>query len=499
MREHPVDSPIAASSSAPAAGGRWRERDWAGILAIVGLALGYLAPSPAVAVAGLAIFAVAGWQRLDLALALLPLTFPFWYVPLHFSASVSFPLSELAIGICVLVALARAGMRWRGMASEAPKLRALATSAGRWTILGAALFLLGTTSGLLVAVRPHEAFRYFRWEAAEPVIYAVLLLLYVRRRETVRVLAWSFVGAALLVALLAAAQMLWLHVTFTPLADGNRLVSYTGGRTTAVIFGSGNTVGMWIERALPLVLALALAGGAGRSRERVLAALCVVAFVPALFWSDSRGAWMGAAVGGALVVAGVVRRPRMIAVMALAAVALAVVFRDPLAHAVFAAHGPSDEIRAFVWLAALHMIRDHPLLGIGLDQFLYYYSSRYTAHPYWITYWNGQRTPVWREPNLSHAHNIALNLWLSGGILALAGFVAILWETAMRLWRVWRVSPFQWAGAAALGLAGSLAAGLAHGMVDRAYFETDLALWFWWAVALSILLARWGARRAAGE
>ncbi|HEY7835806.1 MAG TPA: O-antigen ligase family protein, partial [Ktedonobacterales bacterium] len=152
--------------------------------------------------------------------------------------------------------------------------------------------------------------------------------------------------------------------------------------------------------------------------------------------------------------------------------------------------------RTLVWLAAWHMIRDHPVWGIGLDQFLYHYSTLYTSHPYWITALNGQPTQVWREPTLAHPHNLVLDLWLSAGLLGLVGFAVVVcalgWR-CMRLWREWRAARSsgaansQWVAVVAVGVMGSVLASLVHGMVDSAYFVPDLALLFWWSVGLALL------------
>jgi O-antigen ligase len=232
---------------------------------------------------------------------------------------------------------------------------------------------------------------------------------------------------------------------------------------------------------------------------------------------------------------------------ALAALAVLLANRTTVLNALLSGHSGSGEVRTLVWLAAWHMIRDHLLLGIGPDQFLYYYSNLYTAHPYWILRLNGQRTLAWTEPSLAQPHNLILDLWLSGGILALVGFAAVLGAFWLGCWRVWRaarrsVSPLlvgdgsgagsvppvsrqpnpiglqrtshapalqdrdssptpapdvdsrdsaacAWRAAIALGLGASVLAGVLHGMVDSAYFEPDLALIFWWAMAALVLMA----------
>ncbi len=475
---------------------------------VLGLTYYYLVPSPALALPGLVAFAALAWRRLDLALALLPLTFPFWYVPRPVAGTVVFPLSEIALAVCVAVALGREVLRFRsGQRTLRLRRRALALAArlGPWLLIGSGLLVVGLTLGVVIARRPHEALRAYRWEVIEPLLYLALVTCYVRRRLAVRVLVWAMLASALLLAVLATLQIAWLHVTFTPLAAGNRLVPYTTAgdvvpRATAFIYGSGNSLGAWLERALPLALALSLRGVA--RGERLFAALTAAVCVPALVWSASRGAWVGAAVGCLLVLLLVVRRMWLPVVVALAAMVIALWRRDALASAVLAGHGGSGEMRLLVWLAALRMLRDHPLLGIGPDQFLYYYSNRYTDHPYWITRLNGHQTSAWREPNLAHPHNLPLDLWLSGGVLALAGFTIVLadlWRRCLRLWHAGANAEgaARWRGAVALGVGASVLAGIVHGMVDSAYFVPDLALAFWWAAALLIILERLPVRPGA--
>src|SRR5262249_23669666 len=156
-----------------------------------------------------------------------------------------------------------------------------------------------------------------------------------------------------------------------------------------------------------------------------------------------------------------------------------------------AAHGSSNAIRVLVWRAAWNMVRDHPLFGIGPDQFLYYYSNRYTDHPYWIVRENGHLTPAAHAPDLAHPHNLPLDLWLSGGLLGLAGFALVLADIVRRCLHIWRNAWGRgWRAGVALGIGASVLAGLTHGMVDSAYFFPDLALAFWWAAALLVVLER---------
>ncbi len=489
---------------------RDRYGSWALLLAaLLGVAL---SPWQALTVLFLCAFAVLAWLWLDRMLCLLPLTFPYWFIPRPLVGNAVFPLSELALGACIAAALARE-LPALSHPSRLERLRsvglALWRRLGPWLVAGIAAFALGLTLSLLVARMPRDALRAWRWEVLEPLLYLLLVLRYVRRRAAVRWLIGSLLASALILALLAAVQVFWWHVIFTPIATGNRLVPYTttgGGipRATAIVFGSGNSLGAWMARALPLAMALLLTVGPLRRTERILIAFCLVAYVPALLWSASRGALVAAVVACVVVLFLLVmprRRPLLIGATALGVAVIALWVTGTLA-AFLAEHSGSAEVRPLLWLAALHMIQDHPLLGIGIDQFLYYYSNLYTTHPYWITVFNGQRTSVWREPNLSHPHNLPLELWLSGGPLVLAGFVVVLgnvWLRCLRLWRVDRDGKpdARWRAGIAVGLGASLLAGIVHGLVDSAYFAPDLALLFWWAVAVLLVLESVPVKREA--
>ena len=123
-------------------------------------------------------------------------------------------------------------------------------------------------------------------------------------------------------------------------------------------------------------------------------------------------------------------------------------------------------LRLKLWQGSLNMIRDHPLFGVGLDNFLYQYRTRYVL------------PEAWEELDLSHPHNIILDYWTRLGIL---GVVAIGWlqfaffRKALRLYRQLDDRDLK---ALLLGLMASMVAFLAHGLIDNSYFLVDLAFVF---------------------
>lgn len=520
------------------------ERTLVPIGVALALAAYYLTPSPALSLVWLALVAALTWRSPRVTLALLPLTFPFWFVPKRVYGHLVFPLSEITLAVCVAVVAGhaarraltphpsptRSGERPFSLAAGKRVARALLARVGAATALGGALLLVGMTLGVVIARRPHDALRAWRWEIVEPLVYLLLAAWYLRGRRWARLTLWALVGSGLIIAALATAQALGLHITFAPVAaTGQRLISYrpTPGapyRATAIIYGSPNSAGAWLERAAPIVLAMALLGRGLARGERLLAAVATLALLPALYWTDSRGAWLGAAAGLGLVALvwlvpiavgaweGVSSRDALtyrvwrwpVLVAALAALLMLgslvwSAWGAALARIATVGHADTGTVRLLLWQAALHMIRDHPLLGVGPDQFLYYYDPAYTSHPYLISQVNGHPTVAVLQPNLAHPHNLLLDLWLSAGLLGLIGYVVVVIALVRRAVRLLRRASEDrsqpWRRVAAVGVLGALLATITHGMVDSAYFLPDLALVFWWGVAALIALDQGAARR----
>ena len=124
--------------------------------------------------------------------------------------------------------------------------------------------------------------------------------------------------------------------------------------------------------------------------------------------------------------------------------------------------------RLKVWQASLNMLRDYWPLGVGLDNFLYQYRTRYIL------------PEAWQEPNLSHPHNVILDF---GTRLGIGGIGLLLWlQNAFwrNAWTVYKKCP----SPLVLGMMGSMAVFLGHGLVDNAYFLLDLALTFFLMVGI---------------
>jgi O-antigen ligase len=129
----------------------------------------------------------------------------------------------------------------------------------------------------------------------------------------------------------------------------------------------------------------------------------------------------------------------------------------------------SKSSRELVWSAAVRMIEDHPITGVGLDQFFNQYGRRYVD------------PAGWPERYTSHPHNVLLDFWLGLGI---AGVVVLVLMIAALLLLARRQPVIEREKAIWLGAAGALIGGATHGMLDNSFFLPDLAALTWLMVAL---------------
>jgi O-antigen ligase len=150
-----------------------------------------------------------------------------------------------------------------------------------------------------------------------------------------------------------------------------------------------------------------------------------------------------------------------------------------VAHAFRSGHAHTVERRLDLWRSSMHMIQDHPIVGVGPDNFLHYYAPRsqlYIQCAHGLGYMYPEAS---EEPCQSHPHDEFLDFWLSTGVVGLAAFFWLqftFWRAALAQWHGWNGSLQT---ALLLGSAGAMLAALVHGLVDNSYFLVDLAIIFW--------------------
>ncbi len=322
--------------------------------------------------------------------------------------------------------------------------------------LGVLFFLLLSLSSLTVSENFGVSAREFRVVVLESALFYLLLREVPQHKGELWRIVDGLVAAAVIVSLYGLFQYF-----FT--AD---VIVVEGVRRIRGVYGSPNNLSLFLGRVFPLTLAVSLFGTA--KGRRLAYGTASLPMVVCLFLTFSRGAWL-LGVPAAVLFLGLMRG-RKAFLAALGGVGAAILALLPLAGlerltSLLSLQEGTTQRRLALWKAAVEMIRDHPLFGVGLDNFLYHY-PRYML------------PEAWQEPDLSHPHNLILDWWTRLGVL---GVVALIWleaaffKVALRLYRSLEDEGMR---VLSLGLMASMVDFLAHGLVDNSYFLVDLAFIF---------------------
>jgi O-antigen ligase len=331
-----------------------------------------------------------------------------------------------------------------------------------------AFVILGAASLTWAEFLP-QALREWRVMLLQSFLFYLLLRLAVRDQKDWALIAETMLFTGLLLSLIG------LGLYFS---NQNVTVAEGGSRRLLSVYGSPNALGLMLGRYLPFAWAYVLLP-VGEWRK-ILAGLALAAMLPALALTQSLGAiLLGLPAGLAMVILGWRGRRALPILGGLAAAGAAALIPLSLAIPRIARLWEGDTATAFLrlnlWRSTFNMLADHPVQGLGLDQFLYAYRSRYIL------------PQAWEDPDLSHPHNLILDYWVRLGLLGV--LLALL--TQYYFWRAAWGAYLKMRGlglALLLGAAGAMAAFWAHGLVDMAHFNINLSYIFALLLALVVYL-----------
>jgi O-antigen ligase len=440
---------------------RWPDAAWLGAAALLALLLG-LSRWPIVDLVALAALGLIFFIRPDVAPPLIAFSIPFWPRPKAL-VGLEFSLYELLLWLAVAAAVARWLVSWA--AKTAPRRLRLRLHGLDWPVL--ALLAVGFAA-TLAAERSNVAMREFRTVFLTGALFYALIT----RARWPKFRAFS--AQPLVVGLLLGMSFVSL-IALWQFATGQGRIDVEGVGRVRAFYGSPNNLALVLDRVVPIGLALAAFGVScnRRSVERLFYALATLIMAAACIVTYSKGALLlGLPVGVATVLlAGAWRSRKRWPIWTLGALLFGGVLgllgltQTPRFADLANLTSGTGFFRIKLWQSAWHMALDHPALGVGPDNFLYAYRTRYVL------------PSAWQELNLSHPHNLILDLATRLGVL---GILAGAWAMIGGLLRGWRLlcsgSDAVWP--LALGLLGGLAATAAHGLIDNSLFLIDLMALF---------------------
>ncbi len=411
------------------------------------------------------------YQRLELGLLLTIFWAPFFLFPVELFRY-ALPMAEVCVLLTALAWSVHMFVRW--LSSRRQSLSIALPWSGfvkRLNALDWGMFLFFVFGTLAVAwsVYRAEALREWRIMIFEPSLFYVMLRTTVSGRAAVGRLVGVFVLAGVVIAVLGLGMYMVGEGAITAEGGVSRL---------AGVYGSPNNLGLFLDRVLPFLVVFWLL--TTRNLVRIAFGILILVLLAAVALSQSVGAiLLGIPVGiGSVLLLWHWRRGILIIAASTVAGIIAAIplSQHPRFSRLLDFSSGTSFFRLRLWQSALHMIADNPVRGLGLDQFLYAYRGRYIL------------PDAWQEPNLSHPHNILLDFWTRlgiGGVIAIGWLQIAFWRSA---WQVYRTASDNMLRAVSIGMMGSMAALLAHGLVDNSVFVPDLAYVFALLVALPSLL-----------
>jgi O-antigen ligase len=452
--------------------------EWIPVLATLVIALiFYFVPWTSLSLLCLVAIFILAFLRIDLGLATVALALPFYLKP-KLLLDRPFSIVELSVWLCFtawlsarLLDIGRETLRdgpqpliWRLRRID-ERVRTLPSRIWQeWTVLdkGMAVLILVAALSLNWVTYRQVAVREFRVVFLESTLFYALIRLAARSSRARQRIVEGWLLGTVAISLIGIGQLI----------AGQDLITAEGVSRVRGFYGSPNNLALYLGRALPVLLALAWQGPRHSRTDRFrrfvygFAALPVLA---ALVLTLSKGALLlGLPV--ALLTLGWVQRSRKAIWISLGAVVTLLLlivpfFASERFSSLFDLNSGTAFFRLKLWRSALAMIADHPFTGVGLDNFLYFYRSRYVL------------PSAWGEMNLSHPHNLLLDTWTRLGVSGVATVAWLLISFFRVSWQQFRTAVDN-RRALLLGLIAAMVALLAHGMVDHAVFLIDLLFVF---------------------
>ncbi len=417
----------------------------------------YLNPAFIVSLAASAVLFIIFFHKPLIGLTLTLFFAPFYLFPVELYRF-AFPMSELLILLTFGAWLIRVGVHWAQNRSTPTH----SDQPLKWhsvDLLLVAYIGFGVLSLAWTEYRS-PAITELRTLFAEPLMFYIVLR---TSRPTPRDIL-RLVDTLVISAALVASIGLFLYLR------GDAIITAEDGvRRLASVYGSPNNVALSLGRALPFALAFLLIR-LDRRRQVVMAILLLI-MTTALILTLSAGAFFFGIPAALVVVVVLTFRSRstlpLLSLGLLGGIALPILAQFPRFARLLEPTEGTNFFRIRVWQSAIAMIRDHPVTGIGQDQFLPYFQGRYIL------------PDAWQEPQLSHPHNFLLDIWLRlgmGGVIWLGAILFVLIRSLLRTYHRFHDQPGEgkWVTAICVGSLGALANVVAHGLIDNSLFVNDL-------------------------
>lgn len=335
------------------------------------------------------------------------------------------------------------------------------------------IFLLAALISVFVAGDRVSALGIFKGWFVVPVVYAYTLYRNFDAKSVSRAIIPLYFSL-LLVSLWAILQRYGvIHELFYQVGDSSFAAYFLEKRSFGP-FESPNYLAMFL---VPVTfLSLAMWKCIKDSTLKILFAITLLLPIIALYFSASRGGLIAflAAIVLFLLFNSYSRNPgkeSLIKTVLVIASLLIALFAVKYYLGSRSSHEGGDNIRREIYSYSVTLVKENPVLGIGLGNFQNKIDEISKPNAAFQFY---------GIPFALHPHNLYLAMWLNLGIVGIISFILLI----MYLFK--RILSIKDSYIKALLIA-AIASILVHGLVDTTYLKNDLSVIFWLMVAFTLI------------
>lgn len=342
-------------------------------------------------------------------------------------------------------------------------------SLDRWLLMGALFFLLGSMLSFILNVHSLTGLGMIKSWFIFPLLFGLLLWYMTQnvKEQTNMIFIWYVVLCC--IGLRSLSYLLSGHLTY----DGRLSGDYSSPNFLAFTLAPAILISFWyilVQKA--------------DSRWWFLSLFTLSFLFPVFFATHSYGAWGGLL--AAMFVSMVLKRNAWFTMrMSLCVASLVIValgsflYFEQGSEKWQALIGYSERSalasRVMIWQAALKIVADNPLIGIGIGRFQSVYLSYQAFFPPYLE---------WAVPE---PHNVLLAVYLATGLIGFLGFVLMFGRLIVLLWPKNKNNTISNDGDISSGFFLSLIAlFVVYGIMDTPLFTTELSytLFLWFALAI---------------
>ncbi len=331
-----------------------------------------------------------------------------------------------------------------------------------WEMLLIFLPLLASLFGLLVSPNIVAGLGIWKAYIIEPLLLYIVIRHVVKHTHDLRRIFWALILSATCISFIALIQY------FTAWGIPEPWNGFTDRRAT-FWYGYPNAVGLFVAPILAFTAAFTLHAERFRKTHAVYLYPFLLIMAGGLFAARVEGALV--AVAAALFVSLLFTRFRVM-IIVLAVAGLAAVFSFETTRQIFLFQDVSGDVRLALWTGTRNLLTAQPFFGAGLAGFPSTYDLyRLNSHVELLLY----------------PHNIFLNFWVELGIIGLLWLFLAFGHMITRSIQILRREQTRAYGIALLAVVTAI---VVYGLVDVPYFKNDLAILFWFWLAVPVILLK---------